>query len=113
MPHASGENGTVSVATIPWRFTYLCWNIPIMPMLLEGRSPRLLLDEGETAVETIIATFYERCLNGRSDAVRIFIEEELVSPYSGARLQQDQRGILRVFADGCKIPGADDDRRAL
>src|SRR5271165_7199783 len=22
-------NATVSVATIPWRFTYLCWNIPI------------------------------------------------------------------------------------
>ena len=29
-PHASRVNGTVSVATIPWRFTYLCWNIPIL-----------------------------------------------------------------------------------
>jgi hypothetical protein len=28
-PHASRVNGTVPVATIPWRFTYLCWNIPI------------------------------------------------------------------------------------
>ena len=27
-PHASRVNGTVSLATIPWRFTYLCWNIP-------------------------------------------------------------------------------------
>src|SRR5260370_15100389 len=27
-PHASRVNGIVSVATIPWRFTYLCWNIP-------------------------------------------------------------------------------------
>jgi hypothetical protein len=27
-PHASRANGSVSVATIPWRFTYLCWNIP-------------------------------------------------------------------------------------
>jgi hypothetical protein len=27
-PHASRVNGTVPVATIPWRFTYLCWNIP-------------------------------------------------------------------------------------
>jgi hypothetical protein len=26
--HASRVNGTVSVAAIPWRFTYLCWNIP-------------------------------------------------------------------------------------
>jgi hypothetical protein len=28
-PHASRVNGTVPVATIPWRFTYLCWNIPL------------------------------------------------------------------------------------
>ena len=27
--HASRVNGTVSVAAIPWRFTYLCWSIPI------------------------------------------------------------------------------------
>jgi hypothetical protein len=26
-PHASRVNGTVSVVMIPWRFTYLCWNI--------------------------------------------------------------------------------------
>jgi hypothetical protein len=26
--NASRVNGTVSVAAIPWRFTYLCWNIP-------------------------------------------------------------------------------------
>src|SRR5260370_13217459 len=25
--HASRVNWTMSVATIPWRFTYLCWNI--------------------------------------------------------------------------------------
>jgi len=30
-PHASRVNGTVSVATIPWRFTYLCWNMPKYP----------------------------------------------------------------------------------
>ena len=29
-PHPSRPNGTASVATIPWRFTYLCWNIPHM-----------------------------------------------------------------------------------
>jgi hypothetical protein len=27
-PHASRVNGTVPVATIPWRYTYLGWNIP-------------------------------------------------------------------------------------
>ncbi len=66
----------------------------------------------ETNIETIIATFYERCLEGRPEAVRIFIEEELVSRYSGARLQQDELSILKVFADGFAIPGAADDRRA-
>ena len=29
-PHDSRVNETVSVATIPWRFAYLCWNIPEM-----------------------------------------------------------------------------------
>jgi hypothetical protein len=27
-PHASRVNGIVPVVMIPWRFTYLCWNIP-------------------------------------------------------------------------------------
>ena len=27
-PHASRVNWIVSVVMIPWRFTYLCWNIP-------------------------------------------------------------------------------------
>jgi hypothetical protein len=27
-PHASRANGVLSVMMIPWRFTYLCWNIP-------------------------------------------------------------------------------------
>jgi hypothetical protein len=34
-PHASRVNGTVSVATIPWRFTYFCWNMPYV-----GLDPR-------------------------------------------------------------------------
>ena len=75
-------------------------------------AAQIIFHEAETDVETIIATFYERCLDRRPYAVRIFIEEELVSPYSGARLQQDERSILKVFADGCRIPGAADDRRA-
>jgi Tn3 transposase DDE domain len=33
-PHASRVNETVSVATIPWRFTYLCWNIPMIQKVL-------------------------------------------------------------------------------
>ena len=67
--------------------------------------------ESDADIETIISTFYERCLAGRPEAVRMFFEEEFVSPYSGARLQQDEQGILKVFADGYKIPGAADHRR--
>jgi hypothetical protein len=47
----------------------------------------------------------------RPDAVRIFIEEELVS-YSGARLAQDEKSLLRVFEEGYKVPGAGDDGHA-
>jgi hypothetical protein len=74
-------------------------------------AAQITFRESEADIQTIIAAFYERCLAGRPDAVRIFIEEDLVT-YSGARLQQDHRSILKVFADGCKIPGASDDRRA-
>jgi hypothetical protein len=78
----------------------------------ETPAQQITFRENEPDIGTIINAFYERCLAGRPEAVRIFIEEELVSPYSGARIQQDQRSILKVFADGCKIPGASDDRRA-
>jgi hypothetical protein len=77
----------------------------------ETPASQITFRESEADIETIIAAFYERCLAGRPDAIRIFIEEDLVT-YSGARLQQDQRSILKVFADGCKIPGASDERRA-
>ena len=43
------------------------------------------------------------------EAVRMFIEEELVS-YSGARLAQDEKSILKLFEEGCEIPGAADGR---
>ena len=78
----------------------------------EKSVAQITFHEGETDIETIIATFYERCLEGRPEAVRIFIEDELVSRYSGARLQQDERSILKVFADGCEVPGATVSRRA-
>ena len=67
--------------------------------------------ESDADIETVITAFYERCLAGRPEAVRIFIEEELVS-YSGARLSQDEQSILKVFEEGCEIPGAAGDRRA-
>ncbi len=61
-------------------------------------------EEKTTDVSAILANFYERCLLGRPEAVRIFIEEELVS-YSGHRLQQDERSCLKVFTHGCEVPG--------
>jgi eukaryotic-like serine/threonine-protein kinase len=70
------------------------------------------LREDKADIKTIITSFYERCLTGRPEAVRVFIEEEFVSSYSGARLQQDQQSIIKVFTDGCELPGAADGRRA-
>jgi WD40 repeat protein len=59
----------------------------------------IVFDEQTTNVENILETFYERCLTGRPEAVRIFIEEDLVSR-SGIRLQNDERSIVDAFANG-------------
>ena len=77
----------------------------------ETPAAQITFRESEADIETIIAAFYERCLAGRPEAVGMFIEEELVS-YSGARLAQDEKSILRVFEEGCEIPGAADERHA-
>jgi tetratricopeptide (TPR) repeat protein len=74
-------------------------------------AEEIIFRESDADIETVITAFYERCLAGRPEAVRIFIEEELVS-YSGARLSQDEQSILRVFEEGCEIPGAAGDHRA-
>ena len=74
-------------------------------------AEQITFREGEADIETIIAAFYERSLTGRPEAVRIFIEEELVS-YSGARLAQDEKSILRVFEEGYHIRGVVRDWRA-
>jgi hypothetical protein len=77
----------------------------------ETPAEQITFSESDTDVETIIKSFYERCVTGRPEAVRVFIEEELVS-YSGARLAQDEQSILSCFEKGWKIPGAADGRRA-
>jgi hypothetical protein len=102
------------IEAVPPILSLLCreLNLRRFPQHVEGQpAAQIAFREGDTDVETIIATFYERCLAGRPEAVRIFIEVQLVS-YSGARLQQDERSILKVFADGCEIPSAADDRHA-
>jgi len=78
---------------------------------VETPATQITFSESDTDVETIIKSFYERCVTGRPEAVRIFIEEELVS-YSGARLAQDEKSILSCFEKGWKTPGAADGRRA-
>jgi hypothetical protein len=65
----------------------------------------IVFEEQETDVESILENLYERCLADCPEAVRIFIEEHLVS-HSGIRLQNDERSIIDVFANGCKIPGS-------
>jgi tetratricopeptide (TPR) repeat protein len=77
----------------------------------QAPAEEITFRESDADIETVITAFYERCLAGRPDAVRIFIEEGLVS-YSGARLSQDEQSILKVFEEGCEIPGAAGDRRA-
>ena len=77
----------------------------------EAPAGQITFREREADIETISAAFYERCLAERPEAVRIFIEEELVS-YSGARLAQDEKSILRVFEEGYAVPGAADGRHA-
>jgi tetratricopeptide (TPR) repeat protein len=69
----------------------------------------LVFSETDADVETIIKSFYERCLASRPEAVRMFIEEDFVS-YSGARLAQDEKSILRCFEEGWEIPGSDHQR---
>jgi hypothetical protein len=75
-------------------------------------AEQITFRENEADIETIITAFYEWCLAGRPEAVRTFIEEGLVS-YGGARLAQDEKSFLRVFEEGCEVPGAGDDRRAV
>lgn len=67
--------------------------------------------ESDADIEAMIGGFYERCLANRPEAVRVFIEEELVSR-SGARLAQDEKSILAVLQNGCEIPGFPDSERA-
>ncbi len=75
-------------------------------------ADQITFSESDTDVETIIKSFYERCVTGRPEAVRVFIEDELVGRYSGARLPQDEQSMVKVFTDGCEIPGAAGSRRA-
>jgi tetratricopeptide (TPR) repeat protein len=77
----------------------------------QSPAEEITFRESDADIETVITAFYERCLAGRPEAVRVFIEEELVS-YSGARLSQDEQSILKVFEEGCEIPGAASDHRA-
>ena len=77
----------------------------------QAPAKEITFQESDADIETIITAFYERSLAGRPEAVRIFIEEELVS-YSGARLAQDEKSILKAFEEGCEVPGAAGNRRA-
>ena len=105
------------IEAVPPILSLLCRELNERRFTEPGGTPemparQITFSEGETDIATIITTFYERCLARRPEAVRIFIEEELVSPYSGARVPQDEHSILKAFTDGCEIPGAADDRRA-
>jgi hypothetical protein len=72
---------------------------PLVPPAVQ-----ITFHESDTESETIITAFYERCVKGRPEAVRMFIEEELVG-LSGARLAQDERSVLRIFEEGYESRG--------
>lgn len=70
----------------------------------EMPAQQIAFSESDADVETIIKTFYERCLAGQPEGVRMFIEEELVG-YSGARLALDEKSILTCFEAGWEADG--------
>jgi hypothetical protein len=65
----------------------------------------IVFDEQDSNAETILETFYERCVAGRPEAVLICIEEDFVSHSGIIRLQNDKRSIIDIFANGYEIPG--------
>ena len=104
------------IEAVPPILSLLCRELNERRFTQPGGAPKMpaqqmTFSESDADVETIIKTFYERCLAGQPEAVRIFIEEELVSN-SGARLAQDEKSILSCFEQGWGIPGAPDGRRA-
>ena len=112
----SGDVPMEEIEAVPPILSLLCRELNerrFAPPAGTTRKPaeQINFSEGDTDVETIIKSFYERCIIGRPESVRIFIEEELVS-YSGARLAQDEKSILSAFEKGWRIPGAGIDRRA-
>jgi hypothetical protein len=104
------------IEAVPPILSLLCRELNERRFTKRAGSPappinQITFRESEADIETIIAAFYERCLAGRPEAVRAFIEEELVS-YSGARIAQDEKSILRAFEEGRKGLGAGQDRHA-
>lgn len=99
------------IEAVPPILSLLCRELNERRFTTAPPSSQITFREGDTDIGSIISSFYERCLWGKPEAVRIFIEEELVG-VSGARLAQDEGSILRVFTDGCAIPGAVDGHHA-
>ncbi|MDQ6912235.1 MAG: tetratricopeptide repeat protein [Verrucomicrobiota bacterium] len=99
------------IEAVPPILSLLCRELNERRLLATPPAQQITFREGDADIGGIISAFYERCLAGKPEAVRIFVEEELVS-VSGARLPQDEGSILRVFTEGCEIPGAIDGRRA-
>ncbi len=99
------------IEAVPPILSLLCRELNERRLAATPPAQQIIFREGDTDIGGIISAFYERCLAGKPEAVRIFVEEELVG-VSGARLPQDEGSILRVFTEGCEIPGAIDGRRA-
>jgi plasmid maintenance system killer protein len=89
--HASRVNGTVSVAAIPRRFTYLCWNIPQIYVVKNCREKSLIWKQvGLTILILLTQGVNNTC--GNSGIMDItFINKKL------EKLLSTQKELLRTF----------------
>ena len=98
-----GDAPLEEIEVVPPILSLLCRELNARRLVagpnVNSAAPQIMFNEGDAQIETIVATFYERCLAPYPDAVRLFIEEDLVS-HSGARVAQDERSILSTFESG-------------
>jgi hypothetical protein len=97
------------IEAVPPILSLLCRELNERRFTEPGGTPemparQMTFSKSDTDAETIIKSFYERCLAGQPEGVRMFIEEELVG-YSGARLAQDEKSILSCFEEGWEADG--------
>jgi WD40 repeat protein len=106
----AGDGSAEEVEAVPPILSLLCRElnerrIAAAQGSADPRLTQVTFREADAHIGTIVAAFYERCLVGRPDAVRLFVEEQLVS-LAGGRVIQDERSILSAFERGYESSSA-------